>query len=142
MGDGDDQPGEQGDEGGEQRLQQRERAFLHRLGDLGCGVGDGGGAQPGLVGEQRALEGHREHAADEAALDARPGERPGEDEPERLRQVRNIRRDDDQRAGEVDQSLRRRDRLGDFGDALDRAEQHQPDEHGERGGDHPRMRRQ
>ena len=92
---------------------------------------DGCGAQPRLVGEDAArdavLHGD-EKAARDAARDRPRVERADKNLCERLRDRRHVRAEDDEANEHIEYHHKGHDCLGNLGDALYAAEQHQPDD--------------
>ncbi len=98
------------------------------MGDIGRRGNDGTRALSGLVGEDAALDAHRNGGADDAAADRVDAEGVRDDGGEHRRDVLDMECDDDEGKEDVSRRHERRDDGGDIGNSPDAAEDNDPED--------------
>ena len=119
-------------------LEDAEQALPDGAVRVGGGVGDGGGAQAGLVGENSpgdAAAHGQKHAAYQSSGDGARLKRALEDGRKHLRKASPMEQHHAQRHGDIENGHERNQPLGDASDALNAAQKHYGDGGAERRAD-------
>ena len=134
-GEDDSQSGDGADDDGvDKDLKHAPHGLFGRLLGRGSGVGDGGGAQTGLVGEHAAGKAvlHRQHdgVAENAAADGPKAESVAEDGAEGRRKLGNAHDDQDDTSQNVENSHKGNQVGGHLADTLNTAQNDDGDQNG------------